>query len=233
MRGQRDRVKENKLRHRIIPARAGPTCETRNASGSGPDHPRSCGANRYAGITSMPMSGSSPLVRGQPPCNRKAARPWTDHPRSCGANRFSGTGCTRLPGSSPLVRGQLLAARKRQQHGRIIPARAGPTSSFRRDGVEFWIIPARAGPTPYCNTGTENISDHPRSCGANLCMKPFPTSSGESSPLVRGQRNIDMSRNYGCRIIPARAGPTCTRPRRAGRVSNHPRSCGANRYVRR
>ena len=152
---------------RIIPARAGPTRGGRPHCNCGTDHPRSCGANFGLMYVAVPVTGSSPLVRGQPatdnvaagdvriiparagptgPTATKAAtRP--DHPRSCGANLFARVQISDIRGSSPLVRGQLNASNNVQDAIRIIPARAGPTSVTRFIG----IINA----------------DHPRSCGAN------------------------------------------------------------------
>ena len=173
---------------RIIPARAGPTRGGRPHCNCGTDHPRSCGANFGLMYVAVPVTGSSPLVRGQPATDNVAAgdvriiparagptyitvdfdRASTDHPRSCGANVLSRLRWRGHFGSSPLVRGQLVLQLQRQRHARIIPARAGPT--FLR-GCKYPIY-----------------ADHPRSCGANpVSFDVIPVSQ---------------------RIIPARAGPT-------------------------
>ncbi len=126
VRGQRDRVKENKLRHRIIPARAGPTRSTGKTPWVSSDHPRSCGANLTEEPFVISPSGSSPLVRGQRtevsvrshllriiparagPTTRllEGLRSSPDHPRSCGANLSDSELESIRGGSSPLVRGQ-------------------------------------------------------------------------------------------------------------------------------
>ncbi len=113
---------------RIIPARAGPTVRFALGQTVSKDHPRSCGANLSVQPGSMLMSGSSPLVRGQPtyrslatmtsriiPARAGPTRPTgphrsprSDHPRSCGANQAVQRGRLRQCGSSPLVRGQPL-----------------------------------------------------------------------------------------------------------------------------
>ena len=156
------------LRHdRIIPARAGPTRPGTRPASRWSDHPRSCGANHSPVERCSAMSGSSPLVRGQPtrangstrtpriiparagptPASRWSWRKPADHPRSCGANlRLTGNRST-LDGSSPLVRGQL-------HETYVILA-------------ETRIIPARAGPTPLMRPASMRSTDHPRSCGAN------------------------------------------------------------------
>ena len=153
---------------RIIPARAGPTNAGFDVVFFGADHPRSCGANCVSWRVVVCTSGSSPLVRGQHlayllksnewriiparagPTHGGASKPhWKpDHPRSCGANTQTGVANTARYGSSPLVRGQRERGYAVDTPVRIIPARAGPTSSFAvYSGV---------------------AADHPRSCGANI-----------------------------------------------------------------
>ena len=167
MRGQRDRVKENKLRHRIIPARAGPTKLTAFIEAVNADHPRSCGANYANRVWHNVVSGSSPLVRGQlwwpvvlvillriipARAGPTSGEVWIssikpDHPRSCGANSSLVIRPRNRRGSSPLVRGQLAPVETGSAPARIIPARAGPTD----DGRVVLSVD----------------TDHPRSCGAN------------------------------------------------------------------
>ena len=137
-----------------------------------------------------------------------ASSPSTDHPRSCGANGQSRRQCRRVRGSSPLVRGQLNASNNVQDAIRIIPARAGPTSTV---------------PT-YGDTG----EDHPRSCGANAPRSMRSRSHCGSSPLVRGQRLRPVLTLVDVRIIPARAGPTHCLSCDGSDSTDHPRSCGAN-----
>ena len=111
---------------------------------------------------------------------------------------------------------------------RIIPARAGPTSSdivIRETNKDHprscganpsmsirdlycWIIPARAGPTTRCITVLILRTDYPRSCGANGVVAPSPYMASGSSPLVRGQPASRAKCRGARRIIPARAGPT-------------------------
>ena len=173
----------------------------------------------------------------------------TDHPRSCGANRVSQHSCSAKLGSSPLVRGQLVRLVMILTVVRIIPARAGPTPGAV---VEEWcdsdhprscganvvrirrltvltgssplvrgqrrtvvlprfavrIIPARAGPT----LGRRLVENHRTG----------------SSPLVRGQPAHATYYLGVRRIIPARAGPTGRARWSRRRLSDHPRSCGAN-----
>ena len=195
--------------------------------------------------------GSSPLVRGQhrlvreqhhririiparagpTPCSPTARTPATDHPRSCGANCGGYGGDDACDGSSPLVRGQPVNRSHCPFWWRIIPARAGPTSSERH--------------------APSTMTDHPRSCGANavgLISAPFrggssPLVRGQppaglsaisprgSSPLVRGQRYHQNQKSAQRRIIPARAGPTVRLRHRSRGRADHPRSCGANSLV--
>ena len=95
---------------------------------------------------------------------------------------------SHLTGSSPLARGLRgdlpLPARPR----RIIPARAGFTSSPTR-------IP-------------RGTSDHPRSRGVYPVQKSLGSSSAGSSPLARGLRDRPVMTGHERGIIPARAGFT-------------------------
>ena len=114
-------------------------------------------------------------------------------------------------GSSPLVRGQ---------HTVIMT-----------DEATLRIIPARAGPTSIINPLREQVTDHPRSCGANSSVWPHYWGHTGSSPLVRGQPCSVGTRLTIPRIIPARAGPTWVRTSAGCACSDHPRSCGANFFV--
>ncbi|OQM59983.1 hypothetical protein B5780_0988 [Bifidobacterium longum] len=131
-----------------------------------------------------------------------------DHPRSCGANHIASTFSSIGSGSSPLVRGQLR---------RFYSMRAGP-----------WIIPARAGPTLPFPPLDQGVTDHPRSCGANICHRIRLRVERGSSPLVRGQPPRYRLRRIRRRIIPARAGPTSHSAEADRQSADHPRSCGAN-----
>ena len=132
----------------------------------------------------------------------------SDHPRSCGANRACRSLTQCRSGSSPLVRGQLQERISKLAHMRIIPARAGPT---KRLCYAAFVL-----------------SDHPRSCGANLRKGTPPNVMTGSSPLVRGQPCLKAKRTRVVRIIPARAGPTDNHRTSSRDTTDHPRSCGAN-----
>ena len=131
-----------------------------------------------------------------------------DHPRSCGANTLTLLRAIYPSGSSPLVRGQHLDLAPGHLPLRIIPARAGPTST---------------------RPSTHTVpTDHPRSCGANVDVSVSVDLVCGSSPLVRGQPDRKRPADMEQRIIPARAGPTTQARCRPPATSDHPRSCGAN-----
>ena len=132
----------------------------------------------------------------------------TDHPRSCGANSRRAICRTSDVGSSPLVRGQ--------------PDVDGGSPIWLR------IIPARAGPTDCLVLVISRVTDHPRSCGANITRLYLAPYAHGSSPLVRGQLPSDETTAKTLRIIPARAGPTTPGLAIASTIPDHPRSCGAN-----
>ena len=74
----------------------------------------------------------------------------------------------------------------------------------------------------------KRASDHPRACGANDFLIAGANVGCGSSPRVRGKRPSHVRKGFRKRIIPARAGQTCSGSgsRRAG--TDHPRACGAN-----
>ena len=213
---------------RIIPARAGPTNAFGSSAASCPDHPRACGANQCLEQFGLVRFGSSPRVRGQQnlvslrgvfgriiPARAGPTMSWrmcsisnADHPRACGANSSCLVESHGYAGSSPRVRGQ--------QEIRV------------DDALRSRIIPARAGPTTTADSRLRDNPDHPRACGANSPGWLFAPKNAGSSPRVRGQRRLSQHRSRGSRIIPARAGPTRPRDQRAAPPADHPRACGAN-----
>ena len=211
--------------------------------------------------------GSSPLARGllgarlrRGPAGRiiparagftagsaAAPAPRRDHPRSRGVYPFSAGVCSRRAGSSPLARGLPSASTSISRPRRIIPARAGFTTSSqppsgpcqdhprsrgvyhrRRCGLcpVIRIIPARAGFTYGALGGAVAAPDHPRSRGVYEWVdSPLPDALG-SSPLARGLPDRRRLRPGCQRIIPARAGFTETACTSARSARDHPRSRG-------
>ena len=212
MRGQQSRHYISCHCLRIIPARAGPTRRATGRSATGPDpSPLVRGQRRQ---------GRGPGARGRIIPARAGPTTFcpaiyalkTDHPRSCGANAYYQSRSAHQSGSSPLVRGQRRFYHSTQLYGRIIPARAGPTSP--------------------CPLYRPQAPDHPRSCGANAIAGVYDKIHLGSSPLVRGQQANTYGSQTTARIIPARAGPTYRGTTSGGTGSDHPRSCGANGQVR-
>ena len=173
-------------RFRIIPARAGFTEECGPRRPAGWDHPRSRGVYVDDFDLIVEHEGSSPLARGlrlgnprprtspgiiparagftSRPVGRADHR--QDHPRSRGVYTSKRAPPKAWVGSSPLARGL-----RRQQHDcrpgqRIIPARAGFTTSSRRR--------------------SERRRDHPRSRGVYDETTGHGGSFPGSSPLARG-----------------------------------------------
>ena len=109
-------------------------------------------------------------------------------------------------GSSPLARGLPRQRRHPRPRRRIIPARAGFTSTRRLTITPTW--------------------DHPRSRGVYSGGRSSPRPRRGSSPLARGLRLILTRIFGGRRIIPARAGFTRYRRRPRPCSSDHPRSRG-------
>ena len=154
---------------RIIPARAGFTPGRTPGRSRRSDHPRSRGVYLRDLGAAVEPTGSSPLARGLPrqedhgvvPVRIIPARAGftygpaaagtcrRDHPRSRGVYDGSPAVERFQAGSSPLARGLLQKRLGRLRHRRIIPARAGFTSSGRSRSSER--------------------RDHPRSRGVYWC----------------------------------------------------------------
>ena len=94
---------------------------------------------------------------------------------------------------------------------RLIPARAGKTSSTGRPGLRSWA--------------------HPRACGENLIGLGSDLAATGSSPRVRGKPPAAPPPRTKRRLIPARAGKTPQPHRRVRRPTAHPRACGENPLV--
>ena len=210
----------------IIPARAGSTWQKDCRSPAHRDHPRSCGEHPSVLFQSIPLLGSSPLVRGALGLGNllqfsigiipaRAGSTHTggsdagrdgDHPRSCGEHLPTMFMYGKTMGSSPLVRGALLNQIAIDGVARIIPARAGSTRHRQAEAARSW--------------------DHPRSCGEHFCALVWLVRPAGSSPLVRGALGQKVLDALGLGIIPARAGSTSTELPGSPSQRDHPRSCG-------
>ena len=170
----------------LIPARAGNTPQPRYAPRPVRAHPRSRGEHLPAPLTTLTLSGSSPLARG----TRSASAPifpstgliparagntqgdffpagrCEAHPRSRGEHAMHSEHLTKNRGSSPLARGTLARCK----------------SFDKRVG----LIPARAGNTSPCLTRNSDIRAHPRSRGEHPRSYSWLFSFLGSSPLARG-----------------------------------------------
>ena len=136
----------------IIPARAGFTRASPWTDPPTPDHPRSRGVYLSSMGRGRVLVGSSPLARGLRAPARlvtgggriiparagftralPALSDWSwDHPRSRGVYAAARGARDIVRGSSPLARGLLRRADRARITARIIPARAGFTSSMWR-----------------------------------------------------------------------------------------------------
>ena len=135
-----------------------------------------------------------------------------DHPRSRGVYDTNSAQRLIKCGSSPLARG--------------LPAGRCPSSTRRR------IIPARAGFTSTPSPSSSTARDHPRSRGVYVGRRRMGAHHRGSSPLARGLRADGSKANGRWRIIPARAGFTATFPAATGEPRDHPRSRGVYRFSR-
>ena len=225
-RGLLDDTGDSTVAGGIIPARAGFTRVGHRPGPEGGDHPRSRGVYPVGGGDPPFAVGSSPLARGLPAAGSgqwpgsgiiparagftrrlpHGRRHGADHPRSRGVYNVLPLPPRTRGGSSPLARGLLTGTKRLVMFVRIIPARAGFTTTILGRG------------RPH--------QDHPRSRGV-YAPPNRPSSSGTgSSPLARGLQRFTDTAVAHVRIIPARAGFTWWRPGRARRAGDHPRSRG-------
>ena len=167
-RGTQPQPHQQRLRRRLIPARAGNTEAALPCGLPPPAHPRSRGEHSSMPRMMTRAPGSSPLARGThrfgvqelqskrliPARAGNTSTPplrWSvisAHPRSRGEHSGSASVPAGSIGSSPLARGTLLC-------GTI------PNSTFR-------LIPARAGNTSTAPSPSNPPSAHPRSRGEHL-----------------------------------------------------------------
>ena len=134
-------------------------------------------------------------------------RPWTpDHPRSRGVYLLRRQHEGPDSGSSPLARGLLVGTH--------------PNAVLRR------IIPARAGFTSTVGGQDHRSGDHPRSRGVYMTSAPSRWLCQGSSPLARGLLLFKTLLSFGIRIIPARAGFTPPAHPEPPAQPDHPRSRG-------
>ena len=172
----------------IIPARAGFTARAARPSTAPADHPRSRGVYRCPCGDGTDDGRIIPARAGFT-WRRRSPQPRTgDHPRSRGVYGLGWCSCPRPEGSSPLARGLRVRAPTARGCTRIIPARAGFTST-----------PAKESPCPW---------DHPRSRGVYDGAFHECVADTGSSPLARGLPDRRQDRGHVGGIIPARAGFT-------------------------
>ena len=128
------------------------------------------------------------------------------HPRSRGEHYIMCAMPHYHPGSSPLARGTRKRTRAFPPYLRLIPARAGNTSTAAGTGV--------------------SMTAHPRSRGEHHRLDKVGMTSFGSSPLARGTRTVSTATPIALWLIPARAGNTRMFPDGVKPVAAHPRSRG-------
>ena len=196
---------------RLIPARAGKTGREHLGHPRMAAHPRAGGENASAILSKSLTPGSSPRGRGKP--SSLLATPTAyrliparagkteysfgiiavpaAHPRAGGENTRGYITWADITGSSPRGRGKHLRPSGPSYRVRLIPARAGKTSSGASKHPSTWA--------------------HPRAGGENRMRVSNRTATDGSSPRGRGKPPGHLVLGQPHRLIPARAGKTPTR----------------------
>ena len=149
-----------------------------------------------------------PARAGKTPTSRVPPASATAHPRACGENILGANTWNLSNGSSPRVRG------KRP---------TGPPFL-----LAFRLIPARAGKTSSRCSWTRTAWAHPRACGENMVRVARYADNLGSSPRVRGKRFPARRGHDPGGLIPARAGKTLCAATAPAPRGAHPRACGEN-----
>ena len=210
----------------IIPARAGFTLPVRADYCHPGDHPRSRGVYPARRRRCRGAGGSSPLARGLLWDEISLLSILPDHPRSRGVYTHTALSVPSGPGSSPLARGLRTVAPLISRASRIIPARAGFTPPSQRARCARADHPRSRGVYDADIRRAYRGGDHPRSRGVYMCDSWEDLAWHGSSPLARGLRRRESAAADRERIIPARAGFTCSIRRLSGGSPDHPRSRG-------
>ena len=198
---------------RIIPARAGFTVGAHEVRQLRQDHPRSRGVYSVTRPVMNAVGRIIPARAGFTRCCRWLSASWPDHPRSRGVYRTTRVSRPHPTGLSPLARG--------------LQAHNPPVYHTNR------IIPARAGFTSTENLAQKIAADHPRSRGVYEHRESCPEDRRGSSPLARGLQINELTESNSVRIIPARAGFTAvTTPSHVTTIGSSPLARGLRRHVR-
>ena len=215
----------------IIPAHAGNTSTAMWASACSRDHPRACGEHVGLKLAAVPLSGSSPRMRGtrrraelmrggygiipahagNTRCLHAQSSTHRDHPRACGEHLILWCRVRRGVGSSPRMRGTQTCLTKRVGFIGIIPAHAGNTRAVKRF--------------------TKYGRDHPRACGEHPVIAFHDRRAQGSSPRMRGTLWALLAPDRKRGIIPAHAGNTYYDREYYPPLRDHPRACGEHKHV--
>ena len=194
-------------------------------------HPRACGENYVSRYDSDIARGSSPRVRGKhgtvvvlsewgrliparagkTPGAPHAHQRDPAHPRACGENGVTHVFSAQSVGSSPRVRGKRGLLGAGLSATRLIPARAGKTTTRRRR--------------------SRGRTAHPRACGENEPVRALVLDCDGSSPRVRGKPGVKADNSLILGLIPARAGKTSVIALWGSLNPAHPRACGENLWL--
>ena len=157
--------------------------------------------------------GITPAHAGNSGDSMEPKYPDGDHPRSCGEQTEPERGKLQDLGSPPLMRGTVVERILTKRVARITPAHAG-------NSLQSYTLYGR-------------VQDHPRSCGEQWRLSPYPAQVLGSPPLMRGTVCKIPQKRHRTGITPAHAGNSRLIYHHVERYGDHPRSCGEQPRIRR
>ena len=193
---------------RFIPAGAGNTSASENATGISTVHPRWRGEHARWCASGCAPAGSSPLARGTQAAHVVGQAGQRFIPAGAGNTRSGGR--TPAPGPvHPRWRGEHIRLPRRHRRAAGSSPLARGTLAHRLLGVHARrFIPAGAGNTARTARPRGWRAVHPRWRGEHGRRQDRGLGVAGSSPLARGTRNPAQSTHGNRRFIPAGAGNT-------------------------
>ena len=211
---------------RVIPARAGNSPDRQTTARQTPGHPRESGEQMRKTFFSTWIAGSSPRERGTAQESQTCVAARRVIPARAGNRRWQTCRTERAAGHPRESGEQGIARYYQQAKCGSSPRERGTADDFERRRLWCRVIPARAGNSSSRQRRPGRPSGHPRESGEqSMCHCVLCRHAG-SSPRERGTAHGTGLRMILRRVIPARAGNRWQIEDRQAAASGHPRESG-------